>query len=312
MTTMINDDSPASTPMSQSLAQRRRDVTLRCTQEAQRAGTMLMFGMATSLMLQSVPLPEGCLIDADVLHTVSSCKARRMRIRNGGALLNHVWGPLPLAHNVRVNRHLYALDLFHTWAQLSPHMPLASLIALGDSIVTALSRTRNRPAAEIHRDFVLFLPGMPKFKGKTACVKAMTLIRPNVDSPKETETHLGLLAHGLPESVANFTVPGLVFGSGVPMTLDMAWPEQRVAVEYDGDQHRTDKAQWRRDQEKRDRLRAHDWHIAVATGATLASGSALAEFAFRVARELTLRGAEFTFRVTAMPLEQVIHAYSRR
>ena len=62
----------------------------------------------------------------------------------------------------------------------------------------------------------------------------------------------------------------MTFRSGAPVTLDLAWPEFKVAIEYDGDHHRTNKTQWRRDQEKRSKLVARQWITFVATAANLA------------------------------------------
>ena len=56
-------DSAATPTMSESLAQRKRDMVARCTEEAKRAGKKLLFGMTTSLALQSVPIPADCDLD---------------------------------------------------------------------------------------------------------------------------------------------------------------------------------------------------------------------------------------------------------
>ncbi|MNW71026.1 hypothetical protein D3C74_506210 [compost metagenome] len=45
----------------------------------------------------------------------------------------------------------------------------------------------------------------------------------------------------------------------------MSYPERRIAIEYDGDVHRTDPATWRRDVERRQRLEAAGWIIITAT-----------------------------------------------
>ncbi|PWG66614.1 hypothetical protein DF196_02940 [Bifidobacterium callitrichidarum] len=294
--------------MRDDLAQRKRDTLKRCTEEAKRLGRQLLFGMITALTLQSVPLPADCDLDAEVLHTVSSTKAKRIRVRNS-PLRAHTWKAVSVAGRVRMNQHVFAIDLFHAWAQLAVHVPLLSLIALGDSIITATAQqpslAKGRDASDIHRDFAVFVDGLASFNGKTACVRAAALVMPNVDSPKETECRLALQRHGIPCPVVNYTIPGMSFKSGVSMTLDMAWPEYRVGVEYDGDQHRTDKAQWRRDQGKRDRLRVRGWMIFSVTAANLVDDSARSELAFSVARQLAIRGMEFDFRVVAMTVEQL-------
>lgn len=144
------------------------------------------------------------------------------------------------------------------------------------------------------------------------CVRALPLIMPGVDSPKESEERLSLLTHGIPQPVVNYVVPDMTFRSGAPVTLDLAWPEFKVAIEYDGDHHRTNKTQWRRDQEKRSKLVARQWITFVATAANLADEAACAEFSFNVARALALRGAIFDFQVIAMSIEQLAETRLRR
>lgn len=303
--------------MRESLAQRRRGIIKRCTDVAKSAGKRLLFGMTTSLALQSVPLPDGCDPALPVLHTVSSNDDRRTRLADP-SVKAHIWHPIaqyPDA-NVCINKHVYALDLFHTWAQLANHLTLESMIVLGDAIITATSRqamlAQGRDVSAIHRDLVGFTDTLPKFRGNRTCRNAVMLIRAGVDSPTESRIRLSLLRHGLPDMTLNHVVPGAMFRSGTPMTLDLAWPEHQVAVEYDGDHHRTDKTQWRRDQEKRDRLRSRGWLIFIATGATLVDAGARAELAFHVARALMTRGAEFPFRVLEAPSELVAKEARKR
>lgn len=299
--------------MRQSLAQVRRDTIARCGAEVQAAGRRLMFGMITSLALQSVPLPSDCDLDMSALHVVASLKKLRITRRpaghSRGAACSYVWSSLPRGDNVRIASGVYALDLRHTWAQLATHMPLESLVALGDSIISVMvgrqPAGQGRNGAEIRDDLIRCVSGLPKFKGKTVCLQAAALIAPNVDSPWETASRLALRRHGIPSPVVNHAVRGVRFRSGAPMTLDMAWPEYRVAVEYDGDHHRTDKAQWRRDQEKRIALGAHGWQIVTITAETLRTDSSRAEFAFVVARHLMLRKADFVFRPVAMTIEML-------
>lgn len=121
-----------------------------------------------------------------------------------------------------------------------------------------------------------------------------------------------MLTHGIPQPVVNYVVPDMTFRSGAPVTLDLAWPEFKVAIEYDGDHHRTNKTQWRRDQEKRSKLVARQWITFVATAANLADEAACAEFSFNVAHALALRGAVFDFQVIAMSIEQLAETRLRR
>ena len=257
-------DSAATPTMSESLAQRRRDMVARCTEEAKRAGKKLLFGMTTSLALQSVPIPADCDLDSAKLHTVSSVKSKRFRTRHA-PLQTHIWKHAAKAANVEMNQHVFALDLFHVWAQLAPYVSFESLIVLGDAVIAATSKqpvlAKDRDAAAIYQDLVRFVEQFTRFRGRPSCVRALPLISPGADSPKESEERLSLVAHGIPQPVANYVVPDAAFASGAPITLDLAWPEFKVAVEYDGDHHRRFRKQYVRDQQKRRRLRQLGWTV---------------------------------------------------
>ena len=51
---------PTAPAMSETLTQRKREILKRCTDAAQQLGKPVLFGMTTSLILQSVPLPKDC------------------------------------------------------------------------------------------------------------------------------------------------------------------------------------------------------------------------------------------------------------
>ena len=141
---------------------------------------------------------------------------------------------------------------------------------------------------------------------------ALEFIAPRVDSPMESETRITTTQYGLPQAVTNYTVPGATFSNGAPITLDLAWPEFRVAIEYDGDHHRTDKAQWRRDNDKRELLRHHHWIVLIATAANMADEPSQAELAYRAGRQLALRGSIFDFTLTATPLNELARRKRRK
>lgn len=166
-------DSAATPTMSESLAQRRRDMVARCTEEAKRAGKKLLFGMTTSLALQSVPIPADCDLDSAKLHTVSSVKSKRFRTRHA-PLQTHIWKHAAKAANVEMNQHVFALDLFHVWAQLAPYVSFESLIVLGDAVITATSKqpvlAKDRDAAAIYQDLVKFVEQFTRFRGRPSCV----------------------------------------------------------------------------------------------------------------------------------------------
>ena len=187
---------------------------------------------------------------------------------------------------------------------------------IGDATLTAIARkpslSGGRTADEIYQDFVRQVSELPKFNAKATCMIALEFIAPRVDSPMESETRITTTQYGLPRAVTNYTVPGATFSNGEPITLDLAWPEFRVAIEYDGDHHRTDKAQWRRDNDKRELLRHHHWIVLIATAANMADEPSQAELAYRAGRQLALRGSIFDFTLTATPLNELARRKRRK
>lgn len=63
------------------------------------------------------------------------------------------------------------------------------------------------------------------------------------ESPKETWLRLLIIEAGFPKPQTQIRVRG---GSGTYF-LDMGWEDLKIAVEYDGDQHRTDRRQFAKD-----------------------------------------------------------------
>lgn len=106
--------------------------------------------------------------------------------------------------------------------------------------------------------------------GIAALRVAVEASRERVESPKETELRLLLLRHGLAEPEINLPVQ-LPDGRGRVRTfrLDLSYPALRLAIEYDGDGHRTDRAQWSRDRRKDDMLHEAGWRVVRVTQADL-------------------------------------------
>ena len=51
------------------------------------------------------------------------------------------------------------------------------------------------------------------------------------------------------------------------MHPDLAYPRERIAFEYEGDVHRTDRATWMRDLTRRERMEAAGWRVIRVTAA---------------------------------------------
>ena len=91
--------------------------------------------------------------------------------------------------------------------------------------------------------------------------RAAGLVRAGVDSPMESRLRMLLVLAGLPEPVVNHIEYD---ESGRWLRrYDLSYPDQRLAIEYDGRQHADSTRQWERDVERREELDQDDWRIVV-------------------------------------------------
>lgn len=112
--------------------------------------------------------------------------------------------------------------------------PLASGVAAIDS----LARATEIKAADVE----LLAHRYPGRRGIARARNAIGLFDAGAQSPKETWLRLVLVNAGLPRPQTQIPVLN-EFGSPIAY-LDMGWEDLKVAVEYDGEQHRTDRWQY--------------------------------------------------------------------
>lgn len=104
----------------------------------------------------------------------------------------------------------------------------------------------------------------PGARGVRLLRRALTLYDPGAQSPQETRLRLLVLQAGFPRPRTQ--IPVQVAGR-VKYYLDMGWEDLMIAVEYDGDHHRTDRAQFARDIVRLEELSELGWIIIrVAAG----------------------------------------------
>lgn len=88
---------------------------------------------------------------------------------------------------------------------------------------------------------------------------ALQLMDAGAQSPKESWLRLILIDAGLPKPVTQLMVHN---GDYYPLAyLDLGWEDPMVAVEYDGDQHRSDRRQYVKDISRRQMLENRGWII---------------------------------------------------
>lgn len=87
--------------------------------------------------------------------------------------------------------------------------------------------------------------------------RVLDLVDSGAESPKETWLRLLIIEGGIPAPTTQIRV----VDGGWSARLDMGWEEVKVAVEYDGDHHRTDRRQYVRDVRRMERLQHLGWIV---------------------------------------------------
>jgi hypothetical protein len=99
----------------------------------------------------------------------------------------------------------------------------------------------------------------------------------------ETDVRLILVDAGLPEPVVGYQVRHEGRYVGTP---DLAYVDERIALEYEGDGHRTSRTVFRQDIERKERFHDVEWRTIRITGAHLEEPETLVR---RVAHALASR-----------------------
>lgn len=96
--------------------------------------------------------------------------------------------------------------------------------------------------------------------------RAAKLVRARVDSPPESRLRLCLVLAGLPEPWCNVTIGVGDLPVGKP---DLGYFQFKLALEYEGDHHRTERGQWNTDIARYEDFAVLGWHVIRVTAARL-------------------------------------------
>jgi hypothetical protein len=99
----------------------------------------------------------------------------------------------------------------------------------------------------------------PRRRGLRRLEAVLDLVDPGAQSPKETWLRLLLIEAGLPRPRTQ--IPVRSSDGWSTYHLDMGWEDIKVAVEYDGDHHRTDRVQYAKDIHRLEDLERLGWIV---------------------------------------------------
>ncbi len=224
----------------------------RCAAFQLRMPQRAFFNSVTAARLLSVPLPLRLERGPD-LHVAVPTPTRALNARG---IIGHKVTLIGDDYSWRSG--LRVSSPRRTWCDLSTVLSLPELVAAGDFIVhwrlpmctiadlaSAISQFRGRR-------------GMPALK------TALGLLNNRAESPKESELRVIITLAGLVGFEINFPI----MAGGYRYRGDIAFPREKVLLEYLGDHHRSPE-QWRRDVARATRVRAEGWFIFEFTDADL-------------------------------------------
>lgn len=241
----------------------------RARQYAPRLHTGHFFSHQTAASVWGAPLPLKFLPDGEV----AAASDLDLHVSAYG----HI--PFPRATGVKGHRTLLRLTAVSehdglrvsspaaTWASLGD-LPLFDLVALGDFFCRRWRSGRGRPhAGRLPLTTIEELRSMMdagRRRGADRLRAAVDLIREDSWSPRESHVRCVLVTAGLPEPELNvdlFDARGRFLGC-----VDMAYPRERVAIEYLGMLHGE---RWAQDVERLAALRAAGWNVVEVTSPLL-------------------------------------------
>lgn len=131
-----------------------------------------------------------------------------------------------------------------------------------DRAVAAIDALANATRLKV-ADVEVLAQRYPGRRGTRRVRTVLELVDSGAESPRETWLRLLLVKAGFPPPRTQIEVND-EYGQFVAR-LDMGWPEALVAVEYDGDHHRTSRRQFNRDIARMESLSRLGWTVVRVT-----------------------------------------------
>lgn len=234
------------------------------------------FSGTTAAVIWDAPLPRGILVldppenpdrvvfDADVVDVSVFWPARAPR---GMGVRGHAIRPALAAVQTHAVHGIRVADPASTWAMMgAARLHPYDLIAIADHFVRIRRPPFTWPGKEVAPpsttiDALASVVRAGRRVGVADLRDALPRVRTGAASRTETWTRLTLVDGGLAEPVLDHDV---MHQGRFVATVDMAYPQWKIAVEYEGSHHNRND-QWESDIERYARLEAAGWRIIRVT-----------------------------------------------
>lgn len=227
-------------------------VEIRCTAALRKLPPGAAVSHRTVAELLHLPMPEQPSgSDPRPIH-VSVPSATRWNLHN--VALHRVTPPLPTME-FREGSEIVLTDGPRTWLDLAAELERDDLVILGDEILRRELATKEQLREAVRR--------WGRRRGARSARIAVELLSGRARSPMETRVRLLLVDNGYTGFLVNETAVDEV--GGFLATPDIQFRALKVAIEYEGDQHRTDKKQWDEDIRRYELLQEHGWIVIRLT-----------------------------------------------
>ncbi|HWR85413.1 MAG TPA: hypothetical protein VN200_05420, partial [Rhodoglobus sp.] len=259
------------------------DVMSRCERLFPALRPYHWFSHRTAARIWGIPL-EPAYSPREALHVMSI--GSRVPFRHAGTI---GWASRSEDIQVQMFDLLPVVSPAEVWCQLplrnavTPGAVISHewLVAAGDYLTTGRRRAggkRDSPLCTI--DDLRAAVGRRRSRGVVDLRRALADVRSPVDSPYESLLRLGLVRWGLPEpqvQVPVQTTMGL-------RHADLGYPDARVLLEFQGDDHRTSRERWLEDLTRIQLFQDAGWHVILVGAADVEPDCAA--LAARVGRAL--------------------------
>jgi hypothetical protein len=258
--------------------------------EAVDAGLLTPYGLRSRFVsiYPDVYVPSGVHLTATLRAHGAWLWSRRRGVvagRSASALYGAKWiddrAPAELIYNyrrppggVRTWSDRLAEDEVQTMCGIPTTTPVRTALDLAcrypvDKAVAAIDALAR--ATDLKVSDVEFLA--ERYRGRRGIGRARIVLRlvdAGAESPRETWLRLLLIRTGFPPPQTQIPVYG-GYGELVAV-LDMGWEDIKVAVEYDGDHHRSDRRQFNKDIRRAEFLAELGWTVVRVTAEDTAGG----------------------------------------